>query len=144
MTESFSSQVDDDGQPNTALDIAGQAVRDFNHRSHGHMRTTRPGWRCASDAYRSLGELTYLAGGLPQAFQQITAALRREVELKLIKVDPGTTYDGDPAAAIEAASIALEHAIQAAHRMYRGIADAQSAINAVAYAGVDPDDDEQL
>jgi len=31
--DSFSGQVDDDGTPAKALDIAGQAVRDFNHRS---------------------------------------------------------------------------------------------------------------
>jgi hypothetical protein len=143
--ESFSGQVEDDGTPNVALDIAGQAVRDFCHRSQGNMRITQPGWRFVPDAYRSLGELTYLAGGLPQVFQQIISALRHELDLNLITIDRGTKYEGDPAAAVEAASVALEHATQAAHQMYRGIADAQKAINAAAYGGPDSDlSDEEL
>jgi hypothetical protein len=143
--ESFSGQIEDDGEPNTALNIAGQAVRDFNHRSQGFMRVTRPGWRFAPDAYQTLGELTVLAGGLPQVFQQIITALRHELELNLIAIDCGTKYEGDPDAAVEAASVALERATQAAHQMYRGIADAQNAINAAAYAGPDSDEpDEEL
>jgi len=138
--ESFSSQVEDDGTPNNALDIAGQAVRDFNQRSLGGMQITRPGWRYAPDAYRALGELTVLAGGLPQAFQQIIAALRGELAAGLIAIDRGSTYDGDPAAAVEAASAALERAAAAAHRMYQGIADAQTAINAAAYGGSESDE----
>lgn len=138
--ESFSSQIEDDGTPNKALDIAGQAVRDFNHRSSGRMQITQPGWQYAPDAYRALGELTVLAGGLPQAFQQIIAALRGELEANLIAIDRGSTYDGDPAAAIKAASVALERAITAAHQMYQGIADAQTAINAAAYGGSEPDE----
>ena len=141
--ESFSSQVEDTGEPNPALDIAGQAVRDFNHRSSSTMRITKPGWRYAPDAYRSLGELTYLAGGLPQCFQQIMEALRHELELNLIAIDRGTTYGGDPGAAVEAVSVALERATQAAHQMYRGIADAQSALTAAAYAGPDSDEPDE-
>lgn len=135
--ESFSGRVEDTGEPNAALDIAGQAVRDFNHRTGGNMRLTHLGWRCAPDAYRALGELTYLAGGLPQAFQQIMEGLRGELELNLIQMDRGSTYENDPAAAVDAASVALERATQAAHQMYQGLADAQSAINAAAYAGPD-------
>lgn len=143
--ESFSSQVDDNGEPNTALDIAGQAVRDFNHRTGGNMRLTRPGWRYAPDAYRALGELAYVAGGLPQAFQQIMEGLRAELELNLIRMDQGSRYEGKPAVAVDAASVALERATQAAHQMYRGIADAQSALNAAAYGGPDSDElDEEL
>lgn len=143
--QSYSGQVTDDGEPSTALDIAGQAVRDFNHRSLGYMRVTRPGWRFAPDAYRALGELTLLAGGLAQSFQQITAALRNELELNLIGIDAGTTYADDPEAAIEAASIALDVATRAAEQMYRGVADAQAAIASAHYAGPDSDEpDEQL
>ena len=143
--DSFSRQVDDDGEPSTALDIAGQAVRDFNHRTNSYMRITQPGWRFAPDAYQALGELTVVAGGLPQAFQQIMGALRHELELNLIGIDAGTTYAGDPEAAIEAVSFALEVATRAAHQLYRGLADAQAAINAAHYAGPDSDEpDEEL
>ncbi len=114
-------------------------MRDFNHRTLGSMRITQPGWRYAPDAHRALGELTVLAGGLPQAFQQIIAALRHELALNLISIDRGTTYEGDPAGAVQAASMALERASQAAQQMYQGVADAQNAI-AAAYAGPDFDE----
>lgn len=133
--ESFSARVSDDGEPSTALDIAGQAVRDFNHRSIAPMRLDRPGWRFAPDAYTALGELSTLVGGLPQAVAQILAALCHQAELNRIGIDPGTRYDGHPERAVAAAADALQSAIAAAHSMYRCIADAQDAINAVAYAG---------
>ena len=78
---------------------------------------------------------------MPQAFQQIIAALRGLHDQGLIAIDAGTEFAGDPAAAVETASIALEHATQAAQQMYRGIADAQNAINAAAYTGPDESDD---
>ena len=62
----ISIDVEDDGTPRAALDIAGQGVRAFNHRSH--LRFSRHGWQYPSDAYCALGELTYLwdaAAGLP-------------------------------------------------------------------------------
>lgn len=131
--ESFASTVDDHGEPNQSLDIAGQAVRDFNHRSFARMELGKPGWQYASDAYRSLGELTYLAGGLPQAFEQITAALVDQLGKGLIRIDRGTRYEDHPEAAVAAAEEALQRAQQAARQMYQGIADAQGAINAAAY-----------
>ena len=143
--DSFSKQVGDNGEASTALDIAGQAVRDFNHRTNSYMRITRPGWRFAPDAYRALGELTVVAGGLPQALRQITAAMRHELELNLIGIDAGTTYAGNPEAAIEAASVALDVATRGAEQLYRGVADTQAAINAAHYAGPDSDEpDEEL
>jgi hypothetical protein len=138
--ESFSTQVEDDGTPARALDIAGQGVRDFNHRSLGRFKIGKPGWEYPSNAYSALGELTYLPGGLPQAFEQIMAALRDVHEQGLIKIDAGDRWAGDPAGAIEAASVALEHASQAAQQMYRGISDAQNAISAAAYTGPVADD----
>jgi hypothetical protein len=135
--ESFSDQVPDDGQPPTALDIAGQAVRDFNHRSFGAMDPHKPGWRRVVDAYRCLGELTYLVGGLPQAFRQISTALELELRRSRIRIDPSTRYADDPGAAVDAARVALRQAITAAHTVYRGVADAQTAINAAAYNAPD-------
>lgn len=84
------------------------------------MRLDRPGWSYAPDAYRCLGELTVLAGGLEQCFQQILAVLRHELELNPISIDTGTKYDGHLEQAVDVASIALERATQAAHQMYRG------------------------
>lgn len=139
--ESFSSQIEDDGNPNTALDIAGQAVRDFNHRSLQAMDADRPGWQFAPDAYRALGELTALIGGLPQAFEQIAKALQHELDRDLIAMDRGSKYEGHPEQAVAAAHEALDRAGQAAQQVYRGVADAQNAINAAAYGGASVDDD---
>lgn len=132
--ESFSDQVEDDGKPNTALDIAGQAVRDLNHRSHGAMDVERYGWQYAPDAYRSLGELSYLVGALPQAIEQIRYALGDQLQRGLIVMDRGSKYEGHPDAAVAAATAALDAAHQAAQIMYGGVAAAQTAINAAAYA----------
>ncbi len=139
--ESFSGQVQDDGSPARALNVAGQAVRDFNHRSNGRLEAGRPGWQFPGDVGQALGELSYLADGLPQAFEQIIRALRGQLDQGHLKIDPGTEREHDPAAAVEAASAGLEHATQAAHQMHRGITDAQGAINRAGYAGPDSDED---
>ena len=43
--ESFSSHVEDDRSPAWAVNVAGQGVRDFNHRSIGQLEAGRPGWQ---------------------------------------------------------------------------------------------------
>ncbi len=121
--------------------MAGQAVRDFNHRSNGRLEDGRPGWQFPADVGQALGELSYLAGGLPQAFEQIIRAVRGQLDHDHIKIDPGAEWEDDPAGAVEAASAGLEHATQGARRMYWGITDAQGAINRAAYAGPDSDED---
>jgi hypothetical protein len=57
----------DDGTPRAALDVAGQAVRAFNHRSATRFDPCRDGWQYPSDAYRALAELIYLTGALPRS-----------------------------------------------------------------------------
>jgi len=141
LSESFSGQVEDDGSPARALNVAGQAVRDFNHRSDGRLEDGRPGWQVPADVGQALGELSYLAAGLPQAFEQISRALRGQLDQGHLKIDPGTEWADDPAGAVEAVSVGLEHATQAARQVYRGITDAQGAINRAGYAGPDSDED---
>ena len=136
--ESFCSQIPDDGQPITALGVAGQAVRDFNHRSLRGMSPDRLGWRWVPDVYRALGELTYLAGGLRQALEQISTALEQELRHHRIRIDPRTRYSDDPGGAVDAATVALHRAIQAAQLLSRGVAEAQTAINAAAYNPPNP------
>ena len=63
---SFPIEVEDDGSPRAARDIAGQGVRAFNHRTSRRFNPHGAGWQFPSDAYRSLGELTYLTGMFPQ------------------------------------------------------------------------------
>lgn len=138
--DSFSSHVEDDRIPGLRVERGdSQGVRDFNHRSIGRLEASRPGWQFPADAYRALGELRYLAGGLPQSFEHIIRALRGQLDQGHIRIDPGTEWEGNPAGAVEAVSVALSHAAQAARQMYRGITDAQSAINRAAHAGPDHD-----
>jgi hypothetical protein len=126
---------EDDGTPRAALDIAGQGVRAYNHRTLRRFEPDHDGWWYVGDAYDSLGELSYLAGALPQALQQTMSAIRAAAEAGHIGTDPGSRYDGDPAAAVGAASVALERAIVAAQQLSTAVADAQRAINAAHYAG---------
>jgi len=37
LYESFPGQVEDNGSPARAFNVAGRAVRDFNHRSNGRL-----------------------------------------------------------------------------------------------------------
>lgn len=125
----------DDGSPRAALEVAGQAVRAFNHRSATRFDSCRKGWQYPSDAYRALGELTYLTGLLPQVFDHIASSLRAQLEQGHIEIDYGTAYAGSPEAAIAGASAALVRATQDARHLYRALATAQNAINAASYAG---------
>jgi hypothetical protein len=127
-------------RPSAALDLVGQAVRAFGHRSSARFHPGRDGWRYPSDAYRALGELTYLTGALPQVCAHIAASQRAQLEQAHIGIDHGTSYADNQAAAIQAASTALASATHAAHRMYRGLVDAQTAINAASYTGPDMED----
>jgi hypothetical protein len=136
---SYAGDVEDEGEPNQSLDIAGQALLDFLERAPGLMSVDQPGWRYAPDAYRSLGELKYLAALLPEVMQRIVAALQHEVELNLIRIDPGTEYEDRPEAAVEAAVGALDGAVVAALVVAQSVADAQNAIARAAYAGPDSD-----
>jgi hypothetical protein len=98
----------DDGTPRAALDVAGQAVRAFNHRSATRFDPCRDGWQYPSDAYRALGELIYLTGALPQVFGHIASSLLAQLEQGHIEIDYGTAYAGNPKAAVAAESVALE------------------------------------
>jgi len=135
MISCFARDVDDDGGPNTALDIAGQAVRDFNHRTIDGMRPSTLGWQFIPDAYGALGELAVLVGGLRQALTQIAAAIEGQLRLNQVKIDIGTTYEEHPEQAVAAAVASLSQAARGARHLYAGIKDAQNSINAAAYAG---------
>lgn len=136
---SFADNVEDDGEPNQSLDIAGQALLDFLERTPALMSVDQPGWRYAPDAHRSLGELKYLAALLPGVMQRIVAALQHEVELNMIRIDPGTEYEARPDAAVHAVTDALDRAVVAALVVAESAAEAQNAIARAAYAGPDSD-----
>jgi hypothetical protein len=135
MYESHSSQDEDDGTPAAAANIAGEAIRDLNHRTFGGPSRQLSGWEYASDAYRALGNLGYLAAGLPQALEQIDRFLVTLQDASHVGIDRGTVWEGNPAGAIGAATCALRAARQAAHTLYASINAAQQAIGGASFCG---------
>jgi hypothetical protein len=131
----------DDGTPRGALDLAGQAVRRFNHRSSLRFEPNNNGWLHVPDVYRCLGELTYLTGMLPQVAQHMSASMRAALKDGQVGIDQDTP--GTPDSAIDEANAALDRARLAAQQLYRAWADAQSAINRAHYAGPELEEAEQ-
>jgi hypothetical protein len=128
--------------PSAALDIAGQAVRAFNHRTNTRFADCRNGWNHVPDVYRCLGELTYLTGGLRQAIWHMSEAMQAQLEAGHVDADSGSQYDGRPEQAVAAACAALAHARTAAARLYAELDAAQSAISRIHYSGPDLDGEE--
>jgi hypothetical protein len=135
MYDSYSSQVDDDGTPGAAASIAGEAIRDLNHRTFAGRSRHLAGWEYPSDAYRVLGSLGYLAGRLPQALDQIDRFLVQLQDAGCVGIDRGTEWEDNPAGAIEAATLALRAARQAAVTLYTSINAAQQAVGTANYCG---------
>jgi hypothetical protein len=135
MYDSRSSQSDDDGTPAAAANIAGEAIRDLNHRTFAVPSRHMSGWGYPSDAYRVLGSLGYLAGGLPQVLEQISRFVFQLQDAGHVGIDVGTQWEGNPAGAIEAATLALRAARQAAGILYTSTNAAQQAIAGASYCG---------
>jgi hypothetical protein len=138
MSDAFG--VEDDGSGRAALDIAGQAVRAFNHRTNTRFDDVsqgRTGWSYVPDIYRCLGELTYLTGGLRQVIEHMSSAMKAQLEAGGVGADAGSPYEGRPEDAIAAARAALGAAEAAATNLYAGFETAQTAVSRIHYTGPD-------
>ena len=124
------------------LDIAGQAVRAFNHRTNTRFSEYRNGWNHVPDVYRCLGELTYLTGGLRQAIWHMSEAMQAQLQAGHVAADFGSEYDGQPEQAVASACAALADARAAVARLHSGLDSAQAAISRIHYSGPDLDNDE--
>lgn len=133
--------VEDDGTPRAALDVAGQGVRAFNHRTGTRFSAHRGGWTYVPDVYDCLGELTYLAGGLRQVIEHMSEAMQRQLAAGHVEADAGSRYEDRPDQAIATARAALAVADHAAARAYGAFQAAQAAISRIHYAGPDMDGD---
>jgi hypothetical protein len=125
--------TDEDDQPRAAAAAqdAAEAIRTLNHLTLGDDGLQYPG-----DAYSTLGALSTLAAGLPQTFQQIARFLEGQLQDGVISIDAGFEFDGDPLAAISAASRALMiDAICAADTLRAALDRAQRAISGASFAG---------
>lgn len=103
---------------------AYEAVRAFNHRTHGAVITP-------PDAYAVLGVAKQLAAALPQACAQLSAGL-------VAAADQFDLYDGNrqPAVSIDQCAAALRAAAEHADTAYLALERAQTAIN---FTGVNTD-----
>ena len=128
--------------PSETPDIAGQAVRAFNHRTDTRFADYRNGWNHVPDVYRCLGELTCLTGGLRQAVWHMSEAMQAQLQAGHVAADSGSEYDGRPEHAIASACAALDAARAAAARLYAEFDAAQSAISRIHYGGPDLDDED--
>lgn len=122
----FPIDVDDDGTPSAALEVAAQAVRAFNHRSAGSLWRGRAAWECPSDVNRALGDVSALVHRLPQALRQIDAAIRNHLDDGCVGVDRGSDFP-DTATAVAVSAAALDHAQRALARLAMALDDACNA-----------------
>lgn len=108
---------------------AYEAVRAFNHRTHGAVITP-------PDTYGVLGVAKQLAAALPQAFAQLAGGLSAAAE----QFD---LYDGNrlPAVSVDQCAAALRAAAEQAEAAYLALERAQTAIN---FTGVNTDADGEL
>ncbi|MFZ3500669.1 hypothetical protein ACODT5_46930 [Streptomyces sp. 5.8] len=114
-----------DKTPAQLADTAGDAIRALNHATLG---SPRPDWEYPGDAYSVVGNLSYMAGMLPQAVEQIAKLLKRLEAEGHLKSDRNTL-----AADLEAAYAGLTIAAGAADTLRGALDRAQSGLGAVAY-----------
>jgi hypothetical protein len=130
MFQSFSSQVEDDGSPAAAANIAAEAIRDLNHRTIGHGQNG--GWRYPSDVHRVLIGLEVLLGRLPQTLKQTEQRLGM-FDARHLKVDPGDEPNG-PHDAIVLIARELRKANGHIARTVAALSTAEAATSRLSYS----------
>ena len=110
----------DNPPPSTeSADIAAEAIRTLNYSSRSDLRDP-------SDVYSVLGSLSQLAERLPQALQQLTSFLDRELANGVIRHDEGTVAASTAVAATRRAL--LDEAVPSAQQVRAALDRAQQAI----------------
>jgi hypothetical protein len=116
--------VDLDRTPADLSNEAAEAVRQLNHRT----RAESDDWQYPGDTYSTVANLTYLAGGLPQALSQIRALMQRLESSGNLRSDKDTigsdlheTYAG------------LDDAKAAAEQLYTALNRAHAGLGPISY-----------
>ncbi|NEC24430.1 hypothetical protein [Streptomyces parvus] len=110
--------------PSELAGTAADAIRALNHATLSH----RPDWEYPGDAYSVVGNLSYMAGMLPQAIEQTAQLLKRLEEEGSLKSDRDTL-----AADLEAAYAGLTIAAGAAETLRGALDRAQNGLGPIAY-----------
>ena len=101
-----------DGHVLELAERAAEAVRELNHRTRDFGAFSGP-----AELYRLVGELTVLAGGLPQLLSQLDRWLKTERDAGRLRADIGT----GAGRIVVAAGADLADAGGAAHEMARAL-----------------------
>jgi hypothetical protein len=125
---------DDDQKPQSprVAEESAEAIRTLNHLTLGGDDLRYP-----ADVYSVLGSLATLAARLPQALQQLTGFLERQLQDGRIQMQQGFAHAGEPEIAVTDASMEMEEAGQAAEQLRAALDRAQQALSGASY--VEPD-----
>lgn len=127
------------GRPLSAAELAQEAAEAVRALSHVTIFPDGDGGlRYPADVYATLGELATLGHRLPQAVRQLTAFLHRQHQAGHVAIDAGTRYAGDPAAAVEGATVFLQVAEQLAEQLGAALDQAAQALAFASYSGPEP------
>ena len=126
---------EDEATPQSRIQAAVAALHAATEMTEGGMAVDRPGWRYVPDAYRLLGQLSELAGLLPDMLEHVRESVSRELELNLIAMDAGSPYQDRPGEAVEAMSASIQDAVVAARQLRSGVVAATKALTWAAYGG---------
>lgn len=113
-------------------DVAAESIRALNYATRGDDGLHYPG-----DAYALIGTLGTLAERLPQLCEQISAYLERAWFAGQLEETPDGPRQGDARLAVADAIDALTRATNDATAMRAALGNAQAAIGAVRYVGLD-------
>jgi hypothetical protein len=115
--------------PAQLADAAGDAIRALNHTTIG----SQADWEYPGDAYSVVGGLSYMAGMLPQAIDQIAQLLKRLEQEGYLKSDRDTLADD-----LEATHDGLTIAAGAAETLRGALDRAQNGLGGAAYTADTP------
>lgn len=116
--------MDLDRTPADLSNEAAETVRALNHRT----RAESDDWQYPGDAYSVVGNLTYLAGGLPQALAQISALVQRLESSGNLRSDKTSV-----AADLHETYAGLSDAKAAAEQLYTALNRAHAGLGPIAY-----------
>ncbi|MGV9226438.1 hypothetical protein ACWDPF_27640 [Streptomyces albogriseolus] len=116
--------MDFDRSPADISNDAAEAIRQLNHRT----RTEHDDWQYPGDAYSTVANLAYLAGGLPQALAQIRALMQRLESSGNLRSDKDTVGTD-----LSETFAGLDDARAAAEQLYAALNRAHAGLGSLAY-----------
>jgi hypothetical protein len=114
------NEIADNGTPLRSLIRSRWALLEFNHRADVPLTVPEVG--------EAVAYLTQFGAMLEQCYLRIDHALRGLLTARQISIGYGSPHEGNPEAAVAAATAALNEAIDAAELMSEALCCAQDAV----------------